>query len=144
MADEAYIQCLPIAELSRPIPNSERRRCAICDVEVWLDLALLPEIEAQHPGYDIVIHCRTCPVPMAEGERASVEFSPGQVRRLRAAGATDDAIAELFALAMIGGPSADFDATWLRVQQAMPDGPVARAFRQALEQARVYVALTLP
>jgi hypothetical protein len=140
---EAYIRCLSLTELRRPhIEASERRRCAVCDVEVWLDAALLPEIEAQHPGSDIVIHCRTCPVPMDDGEEADVEFSPGQVRRLRAQGATDEEIAELFALARVAGPSGDLNATRLRLGAARSDSPGARAFRRALEQARVYVALT--
>lgn len=140
---EAYIRCLRVAELSRPhVKASERRRCAVCDADVWLDTALVAEIEAQHPGYEIVIHCRTCPVPSEE--EADVEFSPGQVRRLRAQGATDDEIAELFALAKIAGPSGDLDATRRRVRAAMPRGPEARAFKQALEDARVYVGLTLP
>lgn len=144
MTDEAYIRCLPTTELSRShIEPSERRRCAVCCTEVWLETALVAEVKAQHPGYDIVIHCRTCPVPVAE-EEADLQFAPGQVRRLRAEGATDDEIAELFALAKVAGPSGDLDATRLHVQAAMPDGPEARAYRHALDEARVYVALTLP
>lgn len=139
---EAYIRCIPIAELSsRSAEGSQQRRCAVCDVAVWLEPALVVEVMAQHPDCEIVIHCRTCLVPI---EETDIEFSPGQVRRLRAQGATDDEIAELFALAKVGGPSGDLDTTRLRVLRAMPDGPEARAFKQALEETRAYVALTLP
>jgi hypothetical protein len=139
---EAYIRCLPIAEVSRPhITALERRRCAVCDVEVWLDSALTAEVEARHPDSDIVIHCRSCPVPMNAGEEVRVEFSTGQVRRLRNEGATDEEIAELLALATIAGPSGDFNAIRLRVA-VMPLSSEARAFRQALAEARIYVALT--
>lgn len=140
---EAYIRCLPTAELSRtPVEASDRRHCAVCDTEVWLDPVLVAEVQARHPGYEIVIHCRTCPIPVDED--ADVEVTPGQVRRLRAQGADDEGIAELFALAKISGPSGDLNATRLRVEAAMPLGPEARAFKQALEEARIYVALTLP
>ena len=141
---EAYIRCLRVTELARPyVEASERRRCAACGAEVWLDTALVAEVQARHPGYEIVTHCRTCPVPAGE-EDADVEVTPGQVRRLRAQGADDDEIAELFALAKIAGPSGDLNATRLRVEAAMPLGPEARAFKQALDEARIYVALTLP
>jgi hypothetical protein len=144
MREGAYIRCLSIAELSRPyVAASERRRCAVCDIEVWLDTALLAEIQTQHPDYDVVIHCRTCPVPVADDEY-DLQLTPGQVRRLRAQGASDEGIAELFALAKVAGPARDLDATRLRVQAAMPDGPDARAFRRAFDEARIFVALTLP
>jgi hypothetical protein len=137
---EAYIRCLPTAELARSYSEaSERAHCVVCDVEVWLDPALVAEVQAQHPDSEIVIHCRTCPVPATD-----VEFSPGQVRRLRAQGADDEDIAELFALAKISGPSGDLNATRLRIAAARPLDPEFRAFLHALEEARIYVALTLP
>lgn len=140
---EAYIRCLRVTELPRPhVEASDRRRCAVCDAEVWLDRALIVEVEAQHPGCEIVIHCRTCPVPGEE--EADVEVTPGQVRRLRAEGATDAEIAELFALAKIAGPSGDLNDARLRMAAAKPLDPEFRAFLHELEAARIYVALTLP
>lgn len=140
---EAYIRCLRVSELSHPhVAASERRRCAACDAEVWLDPALVGEIQQQHPDYDIVIHCRSCPVPIEDGEEADVEFSPGQVRRLREQGASDDEIAELFALAKIGGASGDLDVTRQRMAAALPGRDERHAFKRALVQARIFVALT--
>jgi hypothetical protein len=135
--DEAIVRCVRIDQLQRPIAGSEIHPCSICGRSVWLDPALVDEITAELPGHRLVIRCREC-VDERGGE---LRLTPGQVRRLRADGADDESIAQLFAAAELAGATGSMDQIRLEIL-AFPHGETARRFRDALDRARVFVAMT--
>jgi hypothetical protein len=127
----AYIRCLRVTEISRPMAGSEIRQCG---EDVWFDARLTDEIGADSA---LVIHCRQCVAPAG----AEIKCTPGQVRRLRAEGVTDEQIAELIAAAETAGPAGDIRLVFLQVE-TFPRSAIAETFRAALVRARTFVALT--
>jgi len=130
----AYARCLRVGEVKRPVAGSEIRRCDQCSEDVWFDTRLLDEMGTYN---ELVIHCRQCVAPAD----AEVKYTPGQVRRLRAEGVTDEEIAGLFAAAETAGPAGELRAVWLQVEM-FPHGAMAETYRAALVRARTFVALT--
>jgi hypothetical protein len=133
--EEAIVCCIPVDELSHPTAESEIGQCEQCQRDVWLDLGLHEELR----GYRLIVRCRQC--ARLDDEPVEMAVTAGQVRRLRAQGTPDHVIAALLTVAEVAGPTGDFLAAWTRIK-ASPRSDEARRFREALERARAFVAMS--